>query len=487
MGWGDAWGWVNDNVVEPLNPMSYDSIYDDLGGWIQSGWNQSGLGDSSTVQGGLLDQIANLNLIGGTTSFNDVVTGIPQIAGDTIQGVTSGVLWPMENIKENFQDMFNPSGPTQEELIAGYIDQYGMPELGGGGIGSPYANLSQAGPENYGPTPPRDQNINDVFAGVDYVDQVLGEAGPYGGGSGGGGSPTPTYQGPSALDYYTQLANLQREDAIRAASAGTGLVESEYARLLEDYDRWEAERGATTEASNVASQGRLDEALEFMGVSLDETSSALADIGIDALETVREVGGEVGAALYGIYNMGADLTSNLDRIANDTLAQMRSQTDSDLAMGLFQISENLQTTLSMIDASVLQRKISGAEAAAAAQAELQQAQQDAQMQMDIATIIAAGSANRGGALSDPWEVYALMEAGLIDDSMLMAPDPPDPVEQPNMYQGVPMEWLDDYLGLFDTQYLTQEELDEIVSGIIAQRGGAGFDPATIAGLPQFQS
>ena len=69
----------------------------------------------------------------------------------------------------------------------------------------------------------------------------------------------------------------------------------------------------------------------------------------------------------------------------------------------------------------------------------------------------------------------------------MAPDAPDPVEQPNMYQGVPMEWLDDYLGLFDTQYLTQEELDEIVSGIIAQRGGAGFDPATIAGLPQFQS
>ena len=89
-----------------------------------------------------------------------------------------------------------------------------------------------------------------------------------------------------------------------------------------------------------------------MCVSLDETSSALADIGIDALETVREVGGEVGATLYGIYNMGADLTSNLDRIAADTLAQMRSQTDSDLAMGLFQISENLQTTLSMIDASV---------------------------------------------------------------------------------------------------------------------------------------
>ena len=212
-------------------------------------------------------------------------------------------------------------------------------------------------------------------------------------------------------DLYARLAEMQRAEARRGAEAATVFVDDEYERLIDDYARWEADRQATTGTQGEINRGRLDESLEYIGVNTSEAVSTLADIGIDAEESARAVGGEIGASLYGIYNSGAQLIDNLDRIAGDTLDEQRSGSASDYASGLFQIKENLANQLSEIDQGMMMYQIQAAEAAAAAEQAVRESEQQAQMMMDYASIFAEASSRRNGQMQDPFEIFATMMLG----------------------------------------------------------------------------
>ncbi len=219
-------------------------------------------------------------------------------------------------------------------------------------------------------------------------------------------------QGGSGVgDLYARLAEMQRVEARRGAEAATEFVDDEYERLIGDYARWEADRQATTGTQGEINRGRLDESLEYIGVNTSQAVSTLADIGIDAEESARAVGGEIGASLYGIYNSGAQLIDNLDRIAADTLAEQRSASSSDYASGLFQIKENLANQLAEIDQGMMMYQIQAAEAAAAAEQAVRESEQKAQLYMDYANYLAIGSQARGGQIQDPTEIFINLMLG----------------------------------------------------------------------------
>lgn len=219
-------------------------------------------------------------------------------------------------------------------------------------------------------------------------------------------------QGGSGVgNLYARLAEMQRAEARRGAEAATTFVDEEYERLIGDYARWEADRQATTGTQGEINRGRLDESLEYIGVNTSQAVSTLADIGIDAEESARAVGGEIGASLYGIYNSGAQLIDNLDRIAGDTLAEQRSASSSDYASGLFQIKENLANQLAEIDQGMMMYQIQAAEAAAAAEQAVRESEQQAQLFMDYANYLAMGSQARGGQMQDPTEIFINLMLG----------------------------------------------------------------------------
>lgn len=179
--------------------------------------------------------------------------------------------------------------------------------------------------------------------------------------------------------------------------------------------------------------GRLNDGLESMGINTANAADSLADIGIDAQKTAEEVGGQTGAALYTIYNMGADLADNLAAISMETLDTAVSQVDNALAGAIYNISNNLSASLAQIDQALLAKQISGAEAAQAALQAEEKAKQEAQLDIQLSKII--------GDMTnmDPLAAFAADRLGINFSSLI--PEPPEIPEPSYTLKGQPIEVL----------------------------------------------
>ena len=415
-----VWGWVDDNIISP----------------VQSGWNW--LDDSSVNQAiegvgsrfydrsgldSIIDPWINLNNNLSTPTVL-AAQGFDALLGDRI-----------DNAIDDLKYVFTGNDPNAPHWSVG--------------ARTPEQEFGYINPNDPRFMPkPAEQTIPDE---EDFEDDT---------GSGVG-------------DLYARLAEMQRAEARRGAEAATAFVDDEYARLLSDYARWEADRQATTGTQGEINKARLDESLEYIGVNTSEALSTLADIGIDAEESARAVGGEIGASLYGIYNSGAQLIDNLDRIAADTLDEQRSASASDYASGLFQIKENLANQLAEIDQGMMMYQIQAAEAAAAAEQAVRESEQQAQMMMDYASILAEASSRRGGQMQDPFEIFATIMLGDWKPEYTFPTASSDDFN----YRGFTKDDLS-----FFPQYnnaMDQETVDELIDDLIELGYGSvptGFTP-----------
>lgn len=377
---------------DDLNPMSYDSIWDrgwnatkdffggaddkieDFDNWLNQSYPNQFASRFWDVSG--LDSVLDpwINILGQVGSPQ----GRHELLGNVIP--LHKLEGPVESLKSGIKNDLN-------YLITG-VDQDAVDAYREGREGgyAGYERMNPLHPENQALLQNRTPEVPDE---EDFEDDT---------GSGVG-------------DLYARLAEMQRAEARRGAEAATTFVDEEYNRLLNDYARWEADRQATTGTQGDINRARLDESLEYIGVNTSQAVSTLADIGIDAEESARAVGGEIGASLYGIYNSGAQLIDNLDRIAADTLDEQRSASASDYASGLFQIKENLANQLAEIDQGMMMYQIQAAEAAAAAEQAVRESEQKAQLYMNYASYLAQASQARGGQMQDDMEIFISLMLG----------------------------------------------------------------------------
>tara|TARA_Y100000004_G_C8944780_1_gene425793 strand:- start:996 stop:2363 length:1368 start_codon:yes stop_codon:yes gene_type:complete len=385
---GDWW----EDHIAPLNPMRYDSYWDRAAGgvedffrgaddkieewdnWLNQSYPNQLLNRAWERSGPFkwfYDEAIDpwVNVLGAVGSPQGRHELLDSVIGDPVESLISGA-------KNDLRYIF--TGVDQDA-----VDAYREGREGGY---AGYERMNPLHPENQALLQNRTPEVPDE---EDFEDDT---------GSGVG-------------DLYARLAEMQRAEARRGAEAATAFVDEEYERLLSDYARWEADRQATTGTQGEINKARLDESLEYIGVNTSEALSTLADIGIDAEESARAVGGEIGASLYGIYNSGAQLIDNLDRIASDTLDEQRSASASDYASGLFQIKENLANQLAEIDQGMMMYQIQAAEAAAAAEQAVRESEQKAQLYMNYASYLAEVSKARGGQMQDDMEIFISLMLG----------------------------------------------------------------------------
>ena len=444
---GPSWGDLNPLSWDVPDVLQLDYGWGDFGSAVQSGWNWL---DDSAVNQYIEGAASRAYDVSGLDSWVNAGVGLGKWAVDPWVDIIS-------DLGSGFKYVFAGDGGGGESEV----DLEGLP-LEVGGIGSPYID------------PTTGQHMYPEW----FEDEVPVDDEDTGGGVGDGGV--------GAL--MQQLAQMQKDEAARIAASAEDFIITEEERLQSDYDRWEADRIATSGTSGALNRARLDESLEYIGVNSSEATATLADIGIDAEESARAVGGEVGASLYGIYHMGAQLMDNLDRISADTLDQMRSETASDLASGLYQVKENLAQTLSSIDQGLIQYQIGVAQANAAAAQAVQKAEEEAQLMFNFAQHVAQNSAARGGQITDPMEVFINMRLGQWEPELGL---PADTSVDPN-YRGATQEWLN--LFPFVSNFQTIEDFDEFIDasegagvlpyqqGGLGYGGGYGFDPETLNAL-----
>ena len=377
-------GWWDD-----LNPMSYDSIWDK--GWGATKDFFGGADDKIEDFDSWVNQTPPVQILNRAWERSGPVKGFYDYAVDPWVEIGQSIPNPQILPAQVIDSIVGAVGPdivNDLEYIFTGKDQDAIDDYREGREGG------YAGYERMNPFHPDNQELLQNRTPIpDEEDFDDGQ-----GGSGVG-------------DLYARLAEMQRAEARRGAEAASAFVDDEYERLIGDYARWEADRQATTGTQGEINRGRLDESLEYIGVNTSQAVSTLADIGIDAEESARAVGGEIGASLYGIYNSGAQLIDNLDRIAADTLDEQRSASSSDYASGLFQIKENLANQLAEIDQGMMMYQIQAAEAAAAAEQAVRESEQKAQLYMDYANYLAMGSHARGGQIQDPTEIFINLMLG----------------------------------------------------------------------------
>ena len=256
-----------------------------------------------------------------------------------------------------------------------------------------------------------------------------------------------------------RLANMQKDEARRRASDAEDYVKSAAEMTLDDFKLLREQSTATTDRNKASALGRLNDGLESMGINTANAADSLAGIGIDAQKTAEEVGGQTGAALYTIYNMGADLADNLAAISMETLDTAVSQVDNALSGALYNISNNLSASLAQIDQALLAKQISGAEAAQAAKKAEEKARQEAQLDIQLSKII--------GDMTnmDPLAAFAADRLGINFGSLI--PEPPEIPEPSYSFQGMPVEALTAILGLMNpnAKPMYIDDLSEFVTSL----------------------